>query len=251
MCTTALLIGTLVVMLRRRFFNKVEPYVLPLPRLLGDPHKIWGRRTEGGPQGWGGGVPLAQPVLGGVWFASGFCAPGGHQAMRPCAGCCGMCFLLQQGRNVGSGLSLCGAICLGRKPRSALGHGDVTRDTPAVLSPQPSPAALSPWEGPAPSLGHREVWLRVSVRRRFGRCVAWRCQPGSERKGPGTMGWALHVPTTTRARCQWPRLPAAPRGSRQGALLPSRALRPLHRQAQLEVSAVDAQIYLPAETGDI
>uniref|UniRef100_A0A8B9SXL0 Uncharacterized protein n=1 Tax=Anas platyrhynchos TaxID=8839 RepID=A0A8B9SXL0_ANAPL len=25
MCTTALLIGTLVVMLRRRFFNKVEP----------------------------------------------------------------------------------------------------------------------------------------------------------------------------------------------------------------------------------
>lgn len=29
MCTTALLIGTLVVMLRRRFSNKVEPYVLP------------------------------------------------------------------------------------------------------------------------------------------------------------------------------------------------------------------------------
>uniref|UniRef100_A0A8B9Q5S2 Uncharacterized protein n=1 Tax=Apteryx owenii TaxID=8824 RepID=A0A8B9Q5S2_APTOW len=31
MCTTVLLIGTLIVMLRRRFFNKVEPYVLPLP----------------------------------------------------------------------------------------------------------------------------------------------------------------------------------------------------------------------------
>lgn len=28
MCTTALLLGTLVVMLRRRFSNKVEPYVL-------------------------------------------------------------------------------------------------------------------------------------------------------------------------------------------------------------------------------
>uniref|UniRef100_A0A8B9N9I1 Uncharacterized protein n=1 Tax=Accipiter nisus TaxID=211598 RepID=A0A8B9N9I1_9AVES len=33
MCTTVLLLGTLVMMLRRRFFNKVEPYVLsrPLP----------------------------------------------------------------------------------------------------------------------------------------------------------------------------------------------------------------------------
>uniref|UniRef100_A0A663EJ53 Uncharacterized protein n=1 Tax=Aquila chrysaetos chrysaetos TaxID=223781 RepID=A0A663EJ53_AQUCH len=26
MCTTVLLLGTLVMMLRRRFFNKVEPY---------------------------------------------------------------------------------------------------------------------------------------------------------------------------------------------------------------------------------
>lgn len=251
MCTTALLISTLVVMLRRRFFNKVEPYVLPLPRLLGDPPKIWGRRTEGGPLGWGGGGPAcpARPWRGLVSFW--ILCSGGHQAMSPCAGRCGMRFLLQQGRNVGSGLSLCGAICLGRKPRSALGHRDVTRDTPAAPSPQPSPAALSPREGPAPSLGRREVWLRVSVRRRFGRCVAWRCQPGADGKGPGTMGWALRVPTTTRARCRWLWLPAAPRGSRQGALLPSRALRLLHRQAQLEVSAVDAQIYLPAETGDI
>uniref|UniRef100_A0A493TSZ7 Uncharacterized protein n=1 Tax=Anas platyrhynchos platyrhynchos TaxID=8840 RepID=A0A493TSZ7_ANAPP len=40
MCTTALLIGTLVVMLRRRFFNKVEPYVLPLPRLLREPQNL-------------------------------------------------------------------------------------------------------------------------------------------------------------------------------------------------------------------
>lgn len=92
MCTTALLISTLVVMLRRRFFNKVEPYVLPLPRLLGDPPKIWGRRTEGGPQGWGGGVPLAQPVLGGVWFASGFCASGGNRQCAPVPGVVGCNF---------------------------------------------------------------------------------------------------------------------------------------------------------------
>ncbi|XP_009474909.1 PREDICTED: progressive rod-cone degeneration protein-like [Nipponia nippon] len=31
MCTTLLLLGTLVMMLRRRFFNKVEPYVLSCP----------------------------------------------------------------------------------------------------------------------------------------------------------------------------------------------------------------------------
>lgn len=31
MCTTALLLGTLVMMLRRHFFNKVEPYVLSCP----------------------------------------------------------------------------------------------------------------------------------------------------------------------------------------------------------------------------
>ncbi|CAM9697433.1 unnamed protein product [Bubo scandiacus] len=44
MCTTLLLLGTLVMMLRRRFFNKVEPYVLsrPLPVPLGP----WGCRWE-------------------------------------------------------------------------------------------------------------------------------------------------------------------------------------------------------------
>uniref|UniRef100_A0A8C0A0N6 Uncharacterized protein n=1 Tax=Anas zonorhyncha TaxID=75864 RepID=A0A8C0A0N6_9AVES len=44
MCTTALLIGTLVVMLRRRFFNKVEPYAarrssLQAPLQLSDRHE--------------------------------------------------------------------------------------------------------------------------------------------------------------------------------------------------------------------
>ncbi|XP_009327183.1 PREDICTED: progressive rod-cone degeneration protein-like [Pygoscelis adeliae] len=37
MCTTVLLLGTLVMMLRRRFFNKVEPYVLSPSRPLGAP----------------------------------------------------------------------------------------------------------------------------------------------------------------------------------------------------------------------
>lgn len=46
MCTTALLLGTLVVMLRRRFSNKVEPYVLLCPG-LGGPHG-WGQGSKGG-----------------------------------------------------------------------------------------------------------------------------------------------------------------------------------------------------------
>uniref|UniRef100_A0A8B9CPR5 Uncharacterized protein n=1 Tax=Anser brachyrhynchus TaxID=132585 RepID=A0A8B9CPR5_9AVES len=51
MCTTVLLIGTLVVMLRRRFFNKVEPYVLSLPRPLGDPLGDW-RHLKVGRSNW-------------------------------------------------------------------------------------------------------------------------------------------------------------------------------------------------------
>lgn len=51
MCTTVLLLGTLVMMLRRRFFNKVEPYVLsrPLPVPSGP------RGSEGEGWYWGGG----------------------------------------------------------------------------------------------------------------------------------------------------------------------------------------------------
>uniref|UniRef100_A0A8C3JVY6 Uncharacterized protein n=1 Tax=Calidris pygmaea TaxID=425635 RepID=A0A8C3JVY6_9CHAR len=51
MCTTVLLLGTLVMMLRRRFFNKVEPYVLSHP--LPVPSGPWGRESEG--WSWGGG----------------------------------------------------------------------------------------------------------------------------------------------------------------------------------------------------
>uniref|UniRef100_A0A803Y5T2 Uncharacterized protein n=1 Tax=Meleagris gallopavo TaxID=9103 RepID=A0A803Y5T2_MELGA len=47
MCTTALLLGTLVVMLRRRFSNKVEPYVLLCHGLRGP--RSWGQGSEGGP----------------------------------------------------------------------------------------------------------------------------------------------------------------------------------------------------------
>lgn len=49
MCTTVLLLGTLVMMLRRRFFNKVEPYVLSRP--LG----ALGLGTGGWGAPWGGG----------------------------------------------------------------------------------------------------------------------------------------------------------------------------------------------------
>lgn len=88
----------------------------------------------------------------------------------------------------------------------------------------------------------------------LGTGEAWELRGGevpARSRWEGSTGRALHVPFMTRARCRRLRLPAAPRGSRQGVLLPARALRPLLRQAQPEVSAVDAQIYLPAETGDI
>lgn len=52
MCTTVLLLGTLVMMLRRRFFNKVEPYVLSHP--LPVPSGPWGRGQEGEGWPWGG-----------------------------------------------------------------------------------------------------------------------------------------------------------------------------------------------------
>lgn len=53
MCTTILLLGTLVMMLRRRFFNKVEPYVLSCP--LPVPSGPWGWGREGEGWSWGGG----------------------------------------------------------------------------------------------------------------------------------------------------------------------------------------------------
>uniref|UniRef100_A0A8C2UCA1 Uncharacterized protein n=1 Tax=Coturnix japonica TaxID=93934 RepID=A0A8C2UCA1_COTJA len=56
MCTTALLLGTLVVMLRRRFSNKVEPYVLPSPGLRGP--RVWGQGSEGDLGVDGGGEPI-------------------------------------------------------------------------------------------------------------------------------------------------------------------------------------------------
>lgn len=50
MCTTLLLLGTLVVMLRRHFFNKVEPYVRPLLSPALGPWE-WGRQWWS----WAGG----------------------------------------------------------------------------------------------------------------------------------------------------------------------------------------------------
>ena len=53
MCTTVLLLGTLVMMLRRRFFNKVEPYVLCHPLPVPSVPRGGGRDGEG--WSWGGG----------------------------------------------------------------------------------------------------------------------------------------------------------------------------------------------------
>lgn len=54
MCTTILILGPLVLLLRRRFCNKVEPYVLSCPPPV--PSGLWGwgwKGEVGGP--WGGG----------------------------------------------------------------------------------------------------------------------------------------------------------------------------------------------------
>uniref|UniRef100_A0A8C4VCJ3 Uncharacterized protein n=1 Tax=Falco tinnunculus TaxID=100819 RepID=A0A8C4VCJ3_FALTI len=61
MCTTVLLLGTLVMILRRHFFNKVEPYVLSCPLCMSSPVPFLSprgpgageREGEGWP--WGGG----------------------------------------------------------------------------------------------------------------------------------------------------------------------------------------------------
>lgn len=89
MCTTVLLIGTLVVMLRRRFFNKVEPYVLSLPRPLGDP--LCGDRIAKGGPGVEG--PAARPIPGEVWFPSGSSALGGTRQCAPVPGVTGFVVL--------------------------------------------------------------------------------------------------------------------------------------------------------------
>lgn len=68
MCTTLLLLGTLVMMLRRRFFNKVEPYVLSCP--LGAPGL--GTRGRGVALGWRISLLSLRSILGDIWFPSGF-----------------------------------------------------------------------------------------------------------------------------------------------------------------------------------
>lgn len=61
MCTTILILGPLVLLLRRRFCNKVEPYVLSCP----PPHPSgpwgWGWEGEGWP--WGGGSHSSTSVI--------------------------------------------------------------------------------------------------------------------------------------------------------------------------------------------
>uniref|UniRef100_A0A8C5U706 Secreted protein n=1 Tax=Malurus cyaneus samueli TaxID=2593467 RepID=A0A8C5U706_9PASS len=49
MCTTILILGPLVLMLRRRFCNKVEPYVLscPTPVPLGSNWHLTSRLSQG------------------------------------------------------------------------------------------------------------------------------------------------------------------------------------------------------------
>lgn len=53
MCTTILILGPLVLLLRRRFCNKVEPYVLSCP--LPVPSGLWGWGWKGEGEPWGGG----------------------------------------------------------------------------------------------------------------------------------------------------------------------------------------------------
>lgn len=61
MCTTILILGPLVLLLRRRFFNKVEPYVLSCPPPVPSGLWGWGWKGEGGP--WGGGSHSSAYVI--------------------------------------------------------------------------------------------------------------------------------------------------------------------------------------------
>lgn len=78
MCTTILILGPLVLMLRRRFCNKVEPYVLSCPPPVPSGLWGWGWDGEGEPRAGGSHSSThgdSWRYLGSCWFWFS----GGHQ----------------------------------------------------------------------------------------------------------------------------------------------------------------------------
>lgn len=71
MCTTILILGPLVLLLRRRFCNKVEPYVLSCPLLSPQGPGAGAGRVRGGPGVENLILNLCR-IHGDIWVLSGF-----------------------------------------------------------------------------------------------------------------------------------------------------------------------------------